>query len=57
MRFVAVGSLKDRGVAARLKIVGTGEETGRLRTEAARLGLIREVDFTERFLKRRKIAA
>ncbi len=41
----AVSSLKDRGVAARLTIVGTGEEAGRLRTEANRLGLAREIQF------------
>jgi glycosyltransferase involved in cell wall biosynthesis len=42
----AVASLKDRGIAARLKIVGTGEELSRLNAERVRLGLTREVEFT-----------
>lgn len=42
----AVGSLKDRGIAARLKIVGTGEEKERLHAETVRRGLSRDVEFT-----------
>jgi glycosyltransferase involved in cell wall biosynthesis len=40
-----IGSLRDRGITARLKIIGSGEERERLESETIRLGLSREVLF------------